>query len=206
MQHFVLHSRSTSTVVQCQKGSQLSFACADQALYLCQGNMLVRHLSWQESVAAEQAHLLSSTHNSSSSNSDGKAKQAGHVSQTPTNLASAPHVALNDEFDVVIGTDILYEVRQVHSYGSLQVQDVDTHIESDFSMHAVHMSGFSGCNALPVSLHYTPVTTIVYTLQEAHSQLVAAVLRHRLALHGQALICCAVRDQASLCHFFIKWQ
>lgn len=37
----------------------------------------------------------------------------------------------------------------------------------------------------------------VGSLQEAHSKLVAAVLRHRLTIHGQALLCCAVRDQVS---------
>ena len=66
-----------------------------------------------------------------------------------------------------------------------------------FPMHAVRLHAFSGSNALPLSLHYRAVITILCTLQEAHSQLVAAVLRHRLALHGQALICCAVRDQVS---------
>ena len=35
------------------------------------------------------------------------------------------------------------------------------------------------------------------TMQEPHASLVAAVLRQRLAMDGQALICCAVRDQAS---------
>ncbi len=34
--------------------------------------------------------------------------------------------------------------------------------------------------------------------QAPHSSLVAAVLRQRLSPDGQAVICCAVRDQASL--------
>ncbi len=34
--------------------------------------------------------------------------------------------------------------------------------------------------------------------QAPHSSLVAAVLRQRLSPAGQAVICCAVRDQASL--------
>ena len=34
-------------------------------------------------------------------------------------------------------------------------------------------------------------------LQAAHAPLVAAVLKQRLIATGQALICCAVRDQAS---------
>ena len=34
--------------------------------------------------------------------------------------------------------------------------------------------------------------------QAPHSSLVAAVLRQRLSPEGQAVICCAVRDQASL--------
>ena len=40
-------------------------------------------------------------------------------------------------------------------------------------------------------------------MQEAHASLVAAVLRHRLATDGQALVCCAVRDQASHFSFMI---
>ena len=44
--------------------------------------------------------------------------------------------------------------------------------------------------------------TYFNALQGAHSKLVAAVLWHRLAMHGQALICCAVRDQVS---FYQLW-
>ena len=36
-------------------------------------------------------------------------------------------------------------------------------------------------------------------MQAAHAPLVAAVVRERLALQGQALLCCAVRDQVRLC-------
>jgi hypothetical protein len=36
-----------------------------------------------------------------------------------------------------------------------------------------------------------------FDVQAPHSSLVAAVLRQRLSPDGQAVICCAVRDQAS---------
>ncbi|KAL3155850.1 hypothetical protein ABBQ32_012859 [Trebouxia sp. C0010 RCD-2024] len=104
------------------------------------GNVHVRHLDWEESIMAgrlQQAAQSGDTTNTSTSTGSLQ-NQPGMPSQEQA--SSAPCVALEEKFEVVIGTDILYE--------------------------------------------------------EAHSKLVAAVLRHRLTMNGQAIICCAVRDQA----------
>lgn len=104
------------------------------------GNAHVRHLDWEESVMAgrlQQAPQSGDTNNTSTSTANLQ-NQPGVPSQDEA--SSAPRLALEEKFELVIGTDILYE--------------------------------------------------------EAHSKLVAAVLRHRLTMRGQAIICCAVRDQA----------
>ena len=76
-----------------------------------QGNVHVRHLDWEESIAAgrlQQAPQVGDTTNSSTS-TDNLQDQPDAPRQEEA--ASAPCVALGEKFEVVIGTDILYEVK-----------------------------------------------------------------------------------------------
>lgn len=69
--------------------------------------MLVRHLDWEESLAAEQSQQSQNT--TGTHQEDG-----GHppdlLTQAGPDASFAPHVAIEDKFEVIIGTDILYEV------------------------------------------------------------------------------------------------
>ena len=73
-----------------------------------QGNMHVRFLDWAEAVAAEELLARQGT-SSSNSKSDAATSQAAadSLSQTQT---IAPRVQSDEVFDVIIGTDIMYEV------------------------------------------------------------------------------------------------
>ena len=73
-----------------------------------QGNMHVRFLDWAEAVAAEEVSAGQGK-SSSNSKSDAVTSQAAadSLSQTQT---IAPHVQTDETFDVIIGTDIMYEV------------------------------------------------------------------------------------------------
>ncbi|KAA6419328.1 MAG: hypothetical protein FRX49_10727 [Trebouxia sp. A1-2] len=105
------------------------------------GNMHVRYLDWAEAMAMEVAQTAQ---NKDSSNVVAAAANHAAADSSSQQQAKtiAPHVQADETFDVIIGTDIMYEA--------------------------------------------------------PHPSLVAAVLRQRLSLAGQAVICCAVRDQASL--------
>lgn len=139
--------------------------------------MLVRHLDWQESLAAEQDHSLSSTRISSSSrDNDSEVKQTDDARQTQTDLASAPKVALDDKFDIVIGTDILYEVRQLLDHDSLQDGDHETLLS-----HA--------CSAIACILRQQ-CTPIVLTLQSCHN--------NSLYFAGSSLTACGCGVETSL--------
>lgn len=85
-----------------------------------QGNMHVRFLDWAEAVAAEQ---LSARQGISSSNSklDAVASQAAADSPSQTQTI-APHVQSDETFDVIIGTDIMYEVSWRHMIFLMQLQ------------------------------------------------------------------------------------
>ena len=75
--------------------------------------MHVRHLDWEESLPAEQAQQSKDTtdkHEEDAGNQPGAATEAG------TGASLAPHVAIEDKFEVVIGTDILYEVGPMYCH------------------------------------------------------------------------------------------
>ena len=74
--------------------------------------MHVRHLDWEESLAAEQGQQSKDqigTHQEDAETQPGDAIKGG------PDASLAPHVAIEDKFEVVIGTDILYEVRPVQA-------------------------------------------------------------------------------------------
>ena len=70
--------------------------------------MDVRHLDWEESLAAEQAQQSKDTTGTDQAD---VGNLSGAVSQAGPDASLAPHVAIEDKFEVIIGTDILYEVR-----------------------------------------------------------------------------------------------
>lgn len=70
--------------------------------------MIVRHLDWEESLAAEQSQQ---SKNTTSTHQEVAGSQPGCSNQAGSDASLAPHVALEDKFEVIIGTDILYEVR-----------------------------------------------------------------------------------------------
>ena len=105
-------------------GLGFPFAEGNQNLFgVRQGTMLVRHLDWQESVAAEQSQQATATNNSSGGVDETQlaADQAHTQTQTQTRTQTqtqtlAPQVALDAQFDVVIGTDIMYEVSSTFTF------------------------------------------------------------------------------------------
>ncbi|KAL0036907.1 hypothetical protein WJX77_004594 [Trebouxia sp. C0004] len=105
------------------------------------GNMHVRYLDWAEAIAMEGPQTAPDTDSSSVA----AANQAADSRCQQPAKTIAPHVQSDETFDVIIGTDIMYEA--------------------------------------------------------PHSSLVAAVLRQRLSPDGQAVICCAVRDQGMFDQF-----
>ena len=80
--------------------------------------MHVRFLDWAEAVAAEE---LPAGQGMSSSKSDAVTSQAAadSLSQAQT---IAPHVQSDETFDVIIGTDIMYEVSWTHMIFLMQLQ------------------------------------------------------------------------------------
>lgn len=78
--------------------------------------MHVRHLDWEESLSAEQAQQSKDTtdkHEEDAGNQPGAAMEAG------PDASLAPRVAIGDKFEVVIGTDILYEVGPMYCHHHL---------------------------------------------------------------------------------------
>lgn len=144
--------------------------------------MLVRHLDWEESLAAEQSQH--SKHTTGPHQENG-GHQPGSLTQARPDASSAPHVASEYKFEVIIGTDILYEVTPWSKHEFCDMQGLkSTHLD-----HFIAIVIRSHICCVAVSFR------LADAVQEAHSKLVAAVLNHRLTMHGQALICCAVRDQ-----------
>ena len=74
-----------------------------------QDNMQVRYLDWSEAVAPEQTHtdLPCQSADAASQASD----KADRLQDQSTTQMPAPHVASHQIYDVIIGSDILYEVR-----------------------------------------------------------------------------------------------
>ena len=70
-----------------------------------QDNMQVRYLDWAESLTHQQKHAAMPDESSSSANQKAERLQAQSAAQSP-----APHVPFDKTFDVIVGTDILYEV------------------------------------------------------------------------------------------------
>lgn len=93
-----------------------------------QGNVHVRHLDWEESIMAgrlQQAAQSGDTTNTSTSTGSLQ-NQPGMPSQEQA--SSAPCVALEEKFEVVIGTDILYEVGPSRSVVVLSQRSSRTHL------------------------------------------------------------------------------
>ena len=72
--------------------------------------MHVRHMDWQESLSAEQAQQSNDT---TGTYEEDAGTQPGVAAQAGPDASLAPHVAIENKFEVVIGTDILYEVGPV---------------------------------------------------------------------------------------------
>ena len=70
--------------------------------------MQVKHLDWSDALAAEQhcAHIAKVGSNSAQQTS----KQWDESSSQTLGQPAAPQVPAHDQYDVIIGTDILYEV------------------------------------------------------------------------------------------------
>lgn len=174
-------SAATSYSNCCHFGSSSCTCCS--LCVCCQGNMHVRHLDWEEALAAEesqQSKLTPSTHQEVAGSQPGCSNQAG------PDASLAPHVAVEDKFEVIIGTDILYEVRPLSMH---KLRDM-------YGLKSTHVNHLLPSSAVLKSVAVWLLSVrSADALQEAHSKLVAAVLNHRLTMHGQALICCAVRDQ-----------
>ncbi len=73
-----------------------------------QDNMHVRYLDWAEAIAVEGAQTAQHT---DSSNVVAAANDAAAESSSQQQAKTiAPHVQSDETFDVIIGTDIMYEV------------------------------------------------------------------------------------------------
>ena len=74
-----------------------------------QGNMHVRYLDWAEAIAMEGAQTAQNT-----DSSNVVAAAANHAAADSSSQQQAkpiaPHVQSDETFDVIIGTDIMYEV------------------------------------------------------------------------------------------------
>jgi hypothetical protein len=66
-------------------------------------------------------------------------------------------------------------------------QEDEAGVSSSTSTSAPHV---------PLSQRFPVILGNEVMYEPAHARLVAAAIRHRLAPHGRALLCCAVRDQA----------
>lgn len=73
-----------------------------------QGNMHVRYLDWAEATAMEGAQTA--PHPDSSSVAAAANHAAAESSNQQQAKTIAPHVQSDETFDVIIGTDIMYEV------------------------------------------------------------------------------------------------
>ena len=92
-----------------------------------QGSMHVRFLDWAEAVAAEELPAREGM-SSSNSKSDAVISQAAadSLSQTQT---IAPRVQFDETFDVIIGTDIMYEVSWTQPIFLMQQQQHSASLE-----------------------------------------------------------------------------
>lgn len=79
-----------------------------------QDNMRVRFLDWAEAVAAEVRQAAKHTSTGSGS-SEAVCAETTIAGQSKTQ-AMVPNMHLDETFDVVIGTDILYEVSSTNEY------------------------------------------------------------------------------------------
>ena len=73
-----------------------------------QDNMQVRYLDWAESLACEQTPA--EMPNKFSSGANQASEHAERLQDQSATQSPAPHVPSDRTFDVIIGTDILYEV------------------------------------------------------------------------------------------------
>ena len=146
-------------------------------LLLLQGFVHVRRLDWVEALQGaptQPPHLGPGADSDqlapSSPPSDGPsiAVQPQHPVTGASNLALPPNVPRGDQFEVILGTDIMYEVNPP----MLWVLGLDGQHEA--------------------KTHHP------LSLQAAHASLIAAVLKQRLQPGGTALIACAVRDEVCL--------
>jgi len=73
-----------------------------------QGNMHVRYLDWAEAIAMEGAQTAQNTDSSNAAAAANQAAADNGCQQQAKTIA--PHVQSDETFDVIIGTDIMYEV------------------------------------------------------------------------------------------------
>ena len=147
-------------------------------LLLLQGIMRVRRLDWVEALQSAPAQPPNlepgpaSAPSAPSSPPSGGPSMAVQLQQTvseASSLAVPASVPREDQFEVILGTDIMYEVNP--------------------PTVCCCLAWFGQHDAEP----HHPLS-----LQAAHPPLVAAVLKQRLQPGGTALIACAVRDQVRL--------
>ena len=74
-----------------------------------QGNMHVRYLDWAEAIAMEGAQTAQNTDSRNLVAAAANHAAADSSSQQQAKMI-APHVQSDETFDVIIGTDIMYEV------------------------------------------------------------------------------------------------
>lgn len=122
----------------------------------------MRHLDWVEALDAESQSDVRS----------GPDAQLAY--QDPDQeVCSAVRLAPGDKYDVILGSDILYEVPPLLSHECR-------------------------CLSCRTCEHHACCSNCALWLQAAHAPLVAAVVRDRLEAHGQAFLCCAVREKVRL--------
>jgi len=73
-----------------------------------QGNMHVRYLDWAEAIAMEGAQTAQNTDSSNAAAAANQAAADNGCQQQAKTIA--PHVQSDETFNVIIGTDIVYEV------------------------------------------------------------------------------------------------
>ena len=83
-----------------------------------QGNMHVRYLDWAEATAMEGAQTAQNTDSSNIVAAAANHAAADSSSQQQAKTV-APHVQSDETFDVIIGTDIMYEVNRTSCTVSL---------------------------------------------------------------------------------------
>lgn len=105
-----------------------------------------------------------------------------------------------ETFDVILGSDILYEVRRCSAYHAEYVQEFFLLKDCNSAIYGMlpavpHISQALSEVAKHVVLMW-PLMCVLNATQMAHASLIAAVLSRRLCKGGTALISIAVRDQA----------